>query len=100
MQSVLARPLRQPCSVSDDEIPDKVPYLLQVELGNRVQVHHCCMEDVFAAFCHQGAYGQLLHVDVGADQGRQLRRKITDMGRLDATVIHQARHLGSKGSGQ
>jgi hypothetical protein len=83
--------------MSANEILDQVPNLLQVEFSSRVWVHHGGMEDVLAAFRHQGVNRQFLNIDAGADQGRQLRWEITDAGRLDATVIHQARHLGGTG---
>ena len=83
-----------------DEIFDNIPYLLQVKLRRSVWVHHRGMEDVFAVFSHQGMNGQFLNIDVGANQGRQLRWQIANEGGLNAPVIYQARHLGGTGRRQ
>ena len=66
------------------QLVDELPDLVEVELGRGVRVHHGGVVDVLAVLRHQRRDGQLLHVDVGADQRGELRRQRADVGRLDA----------------
>ena len=61
------------------QVVDQRPDLVEVELGAGVRVHHRGVIDVLAVLGHQRRDRQLLHVDVGADQRRQLRRQGADM---------------------
>ncbi len=77
-----------------NQVIHKVPNLLEVQFCGRVRVHHGCVVDVVAVFSHHRPDSQFLHVDVGADEGRKLRRQFADESGLDAPVIDEARHFG------
>ncbi len=59
-------------------------------------VEQCRMVNVFAAVLERRGDRQLTHVQEGAVERRQLRRKVTDRGRLHAVFVHQARHLDAR----
>src|SRR5271170_1146710 len=73
-----------------DQLVDQAPNLIEVELGRSVRVHHRGVVDVFAVLGHEGADGELLDIDVGADQRGQLRRERAHSSRMNARRIHEA----------
>jgi hypothetical protein len=65
-----------------------------------VRVEHGGVVDVLALALQDGGDGQLLDVDVGAHQGRELRRQGADAHRLHAVGVDQAGDLDAAAVGQ
>src|SRR5689334_23154495 len=71
--------------------------LLEGELRRRVRVEHGRVVGVLEPAGERRLDGQLLDVDVGADEGRQLRRQLADGLGGDSSRIGQAGHLDAAG---
>ncbi len=87
------RPFGQPRAVGGGQLVDEAPDLVEIQLGGSVRVHHRGVVDVLAVFRRQRLHRQLLHVDIGADQGGELGGQLADIGRLDAVFVDEAGHF-------
>jgi hypothetical protein len=76
------------------EFACEIPYLLQIQLGSRMRIHHGGMVDVFAVLRDKSPYGEFLHVDIGTDERRELWRQVADGGGLYAIVVNKAGNFG------
>jgi len=64
--------------------------LFQIKLGGGMRIEHGGVVDVLALAGQGCFYRQGLDIDVGLDEGGQVRRQAADPGRLQAVSVHQA----------
>src|SRR4051794_30002552 len=88
-----SRERRDPCSVGIEERIDEIVDLVEVELRRSVRIKHRRVVHVLAPAGESSLHSELLHVDVGANQRRELRRQRTDPRGLDAVAVDETRHL-------
>ena len=89
---------QSPCASSRSSTRSEIS--LERQLGRRVRIEHRRVLGVVLAAGDDRLDRQLLHVDVGLHQRRELRRQAADADRLDAVVVDQARHLDAGAVGQ
>ncbi len=78
----------------------ELPYLVQIEFGCRVGVHHGGVINMLALLLDKCPNRQFLNVDVGAHQRGQLRGQLSDRCGLDARGIDKAWNFGRACVGQ
>ena len=85
-----------------DQVVDEIPYLVQVQLGSRVRIHHRGVVHMLTLFVEDRGDRQLLHIDVCTHQRGQLGWQGANPDRLDAVSVHMqgtstAHPFGSEG---
>ena len=79
--------------MGNQQLVDHGVNLLDIEYRRRMRIKHGCMIHVLALSLQDGFDDQFLNIHVGAHQGRELHRQLTDPRRLHTVVIDQTRHF-------
>jgi hypothetical protein len=83
-----------------DQLVDERVDLVEVELGSGVRVEHRGVVHVLALPGECGLHRQFLHIDIRADERRELRRECADVRGLHAVAVDEARNLNRGARGQ
>ncbi len=90
----------QHVAVGFDQFVDEGPDLVQAELGGGMRIEHGCVIDVLALAGQGRFHNQRLDVDVRLLKGCQMRRHLSNFGRLETVLIYKAGDFDTTALGQ
>jgi hypothetical protein len=76
-----------------DQVIDEVSYLVKIEFGRGMGIHHRRMIDVLSLAGQSSLDRKRLHIDICLHNRGQLRRQRANPRRLNPIAIHKARDL-------